>query len=720
MHWILPKVKNPLIYFPLLFVLASCGGGGGGGNVSSSEPPVPPIDPSLPAPSKISQARPTPGSVTHSSNTDGILTSDKIQVSSNEDGSYNVVKNNNNFGKVSEGTNNYLETSTSNLVSNLHKYPDGSYMLYGTWSERKANGSLSIDNLFVGDVGVFVDGTEYEGSISQLTGTATYEDNVKFTKYNTNSNYYRSLCGTSCEGFQLYQATTETEAKRVIDIHKRYNDGFAIGDTLEGNMILEADFGDNNSLGYIEGEISNFTDKQIVSYENIGSSNNPNYALTFDTVNLPGKLNLGRLSIGASHSGFFDGDLQGSINSRNYRGKWGGQFYSYDSNYDHPTNIAGTLAASSGDFNIIAPWFISNNEISASLLPIHFRPPQEDNPRIGLVPDPDSDVPTSAPAPTPGGEAVIAVPTPTPAPTPEPVPVTPPTTVPDPVLGIDSNTGHKRVLPPTFEELGNVTTIRPEPDYSLAGPPYVDPWYSSYKYENTVTDNYVGPPPIPTVPSGDGRRILAWPKPYSDLSYASVAGFNYLLPINEETIYILGQLINSSRYVPRPTSIYPDIMSGGRTLYSFYYPMYDYINNDFTGEVRVNYRSNDGLVGWYNIDGDKGEYTSYIDIKATYDYSKGQAPSIEVYGKAGGIPGRTGLPGGEPIIFNSKVDKVGEFSEIKRGDTFTFTEGIFSFDGNHTEYPKTIAGKIVSIWDGGVDSIRSVFVADKNNVERLP
>ena len=30
MSQLLPNVKNPRIYFPLLFVLASCGGGGGG------------------------------------------------------------------------------------------------------------------------------------------------------------------------------------------------------------------------------------------------------------------------------------------------------------------------------------------------------------------------------------------------------------------------------------------------------------------------------------------------------------------------------------------------------------------------------------------------------------------------------------------------------------------------------------------------------------------
>ncbi len=391
------KILGFIFRFSSSWLLAEAGGGGGSNESFSGNRD--PIDPRLPAPAKISKARPVPGSVTHSSNTNGILTSDKIQVVSNEDGSYNVIKNGNDFGKVTEGTNNYLETSTTNLVSNLYKYPDGSYMLHGTWSERKPNGSLSIDNLFVGDVGVFVDSTEYKGSISQLTGTATYEDNVKFTKYNTNSNYYRSLCGTSCEGFSLYEATTETEAKRLIDIHKRYNDGFAIGNTLEGNMILKADFEDTNSLGYVSGEINNFKDKQIVSYESIGTSNNPNYALTFDTVNLPGKLNLDRLSIGSTHNGFFDGDLNGYINSRRYNGKWGGQFYSYDANYTHPTNIAGTLAASSGNFNIIAPWFISNSEISTLLLPIHFKPPQENNPKIGLQPGPRETTPITEPGP---------------------------------------------------------------------------------------------------------------------------------------------------------------------------------------------------------------------------------------------------------------------------------------------------------------------------------
>ena len=365
--WIFPMIRFSLPVSTLVFalILTACGGGR-----ETNQAIGPRIDPSLPAPARISQARPIPGSVSQSSNTNNGVTTDRIEVIPNvvprpwpwswqEDGSYSIVKNNKSLGRVTK-EDNFLETPTTALKADLIQYSDGDYFIYGVWSERKDGGSLSIDNLFEGDVGVFVDGSnEYKGSISSLTGTATYySDHVEFTKYNTNSNYYRDMCGVSCVGFSLHGANTELEARRLIDLHKQYNDGFAIGDTLTGSMNLKVDFDNNNELGHIEGTIDNFTDEKIVSVRYNGAGVNPDYALTFQTVDLPGSLKLERSTFGESHSGFFDGNLSGNINGRNYSGKWGGQFYDYyGDNLDQPTHIAGTLAASSGDFNILAPWF---------------------------------------------------------------------------------------------------------------------------------------------------------------------------------------------------------------------------------------------------------------------------------------------------------------------------------------------------------------------------
>ena len=37
---------------------------------------------------------------------------------------------------------------------------------------------------------------------------------------------------------------------------------------------------------------------------------------------LPGGLNLGRAVIGGAHSGFFDGNVSGRLNGKEYTGKW--------------------------------------------------------------------------------------------------------------------------------------------------------------------------------------------------------------------------------------------------------------------------------------------------------------------------------------------------------------------------------------------------------------
>lgn len=388
-------LKKPLGALPLVVLLASCGGGSGGstGPVSGGSGGSDPLPPSGPAPARISQARPRPGSVTQSSDTENGITTDKIQIIPGQNGNFSLMNNNKLMVEDNRGLlkyhpyssvawsgikerryrNNYVydwgsqnndrsvygkidNNITSFGVDMKTQYrgrTENSYLALRWWAERKPGGSLSLEGLFEGDLGVFVDGSdEYTDSISPLTGTAYYYGSIKLLKYNTNSDYYRDMCGTSCTGFRVHGADTEAEARHLIDSHNKYNDGLAFGEEMYGDINLTADFGDGNSLGHIEGVINEIESSKISGITRQSTSSGTTYALDFHRVTLPGSLNLERATIGETNSGFFDGTVSGELNGRDYTGKWGGQFYGIN----YPNTVAGTMAASSGDFHLMAPW----------------------------------------------------------------------------------------------------------------------------------------------------------------------------------------------------------------------------------------------------------------------------------------------------------------------------------------------------------------------------
>ena len=119
----------------------------------------------------------------------------------------------------------------------------------------------------------------------------------------------------------------------------RYN-GLATGiytDKSEGevsywdsSVSLTADFGRSNALGTISGSLSNF--------EANGES-------------LTGHVSLGTANIGSSDSGFFEGDLSGTVEGIGLNGLYGGQFFGNSEADSKPGSVGGTLGATSSDEN---------------------------------------------------------------------------------------------------------------------------------------------------------------------------------------------------------------------------------------------------------------------------------------------------------------------------------------------------------------------------------
>ena len=279
------SLKKPLAALPLVVLLASCGGGSGGsgGGGSGGSDPLPP---SGPAAARISQARPRPGSVTQSSNTENGITTDKIQIVPHQNGNFSLMNNNKLIGEHNSGGFKYypyaqFDDSSENRRRYFNSYytlldvigdsnikigeialkrgyrgrTENSYLALGWWAERRSGSSLSIEGLFEGDFGIFVDGSDkYTGPISAQIGTAYYNGVIEIELFSTNSNFYREFENIFDESTESHN--TEAGARQLIDLYNKYNDGLGFGGIMHGKISLVADFDDSNSLGHIEGVIN--------------------------------------------------------------------------------------------------------------------------------------------------------------------------------------------------------------------------------------------------------------------------------------------------------------------------------------------------------------------------------------------------------------------------------------------------------------------------------
>lgn len=98
-----------------------------------------------------------------------------------------------------------------------------------------------------------------------------------------------------------------------------------------GNVTLDADFGGRSDLGSINGSVTGIeADGELVS----------------------GSMRLDQANIGSSNSGFFEGQLNGTVNGIGFTGRWGGQFFGNSEADGKPGSVGGTAAGRSADRSV--------------------------------------------------------------------------------------------------------------------------------------------------------------------------------------------------------------------------------------------------------------------------------------------------------------------------------------------------------------------------------
>ena len=402
-------------------LLVSCGGGGGGGGnggggpvvrnepappqTGSPQPPQAPQAPQRPQSSNpyetLGNARPRPGSVTHSSNLDSSnITIDKVTLSAfriSDDESGFIVKNGDNWTtRILNGVGNlnplkpgyqfqleetplgpdvlssgfagndstvvhdffeqydrsfgYSNNYRANYPVQIYMregYTDTDYLGYGYWisSNLRFTNNVTVHD----ELGIFVDGSDpyNQNNLISLTGTATYRAPIQAILINIKNGLIDS------------DGSRDRNLKRNRSL--TYYDGIVNEDEIYGNINLTADFNDSDSLGTIEGSMSDF---HATHYSNQWDNDGNLDDNEFEVRTIPGTINLETTSISSAYSGFAEGNVSGTFNGETYTGKWGSQFYGNDSPDGKPEHIGGTMAAKSddGDFVIYSGWIADKEE----------------------------------------------------------------------------------------------------------------------------------------------------------------------------------------------------------------------------------------------------------------------------------------------------------------------------------------------------------------------
>ncbi len=105
--------------------------------------------------------------------------------------------------------------------------------------------------------------------------------------------------------------------------------------------------GSNTGLGYWNGELS--LDVDFGGGTDLGTIGGRVTGIEVDDDDATGSLTLGPANIGGSDSGFFEGNLSGTVNGRGYTGRWGGQFFGTGEADGEPGSVGGTLGGGSED-----------------------------------------------------------------------------------------------------------------------------------------------------------------------------------------------------------------------------------------------------------------------------------------------------------------------------------------------------------------------------------
>ena len=356
--------RKALLVLGLGIVLSACGGGGGSGgssgsnvgtgsiNGSSTFQPTPPLSSNPYA--AIAEAKPKAGSVTQSSRAVNGITLDSVSATVNS-GSVSVTNGNwtmtftdsanngpNLFDvsyspvsgpiKASQAEIDWLKRNKKKFsmgCTNCSPLPRGfsagngryvygggqligtDYMVMGVWAITNSSVLSSSSFLNPDEIGIYVDGGETfkPDNITSLTGGVSYNGPVQAHIYPNN----RSIGQDDIQ-------------------------------TVYGYVNLGANFDTADELGFVSGSMSGFHTQA-------------DYFNSIQPRAYSGTLVLEESRIGDSHSGFFNGDVSGTLDGKVYNGNYGGQFYLNDDPSGLPGRVAGTMAAKSNDnFTIISTW----------------------------------------------------------------------------------------------------------------------------------------------------------------------------------------------------------------------------------------------------------------------------------------------------------------------------------------------------------------------------
>ena len=185
----------------------------------------------------------------------------------------------------------------------ITRAPSADHLTYGSWLQA-SNDAANITQYAFGS---FADGNDpfEQGRLAPLTGTATYRGDAR----------------------GVYFDSEDAEDSYFFD----------------ALVTFTANFGSGSELGTIEGRVHDFV--TLAEFDDYRRSSSVGRTAVAGNPTLV----LGSAGIGASNSGFFEGETSATYDGSAFSGQWGGRFYGNGDGSSPPGSVAGTFGAATAD-----------------------------------------------------------------------------------------------------------------------------------------------------------------------------------------------------------------------------------------------------------------------------------------------------------------------------------------------------------------------------------
>ncbi len=390
-----------------LAILAGCSGGSDGGSTSGDMMRPLPVDGTefadlnptnagyaAIAVSRAADARPRSGSITQSSNVNNGITVDRVTVTAQhgaERNSYSIRNGTLWSVGTSDGSPVDIDATAPFDGQELHKRIPGGTLYVDVYSDIEAPslrevvtssgtpvrledslgstiGGLTLDeiNARMGDgeldgvPGTFSCDRAGGGSCPAFFGTHFDPRGTDwiFTPHGSTRTESTPDADYLAGGVWLFMPDNATNADDVV--FGAFGDGSDPFDqhsvmALQGPAsynglvagVYSAKSGGDTEIGYVDGRVSLTVD--FGGGRDLGTIGGSVTGIEVDGDPISGSLTLGTANIGGSDSGFFEGNLSGTVGAAGYTGRWGGQFFGNREADGEPGSVGGTLGGRSAD-----------------------------------------------------------------------------------------------------------------------------------------------------------------------------------------------------------------------------------------------------------------------------------------------------------------------------------------------------------------------------------